>query len=73
MSSLDFKRQLQGYGLTTASILYGMPDHPSVLQTFVLEFWTRELEGPLHSVSVAHQSLIRPAELRMINSEFRLN
>ena len=89
MSSLDFTRQLQGYGLTTASILYGMPDHPSVLQTFVwqaydlaprfpalisfLEFWTRELEGPLHSVSVAHQSLIRPAELRMINSEFRLN
>ena len=33
----------------------------------------RELEGPLHSVSVAHQALIRPAELRMINSEFRLN
>ena len=35
MISPDFKRQLQGYGLTTASILYGMPDHPSVLQTFV--------------------------------------
>jgi uncharacterized protein Usg len=89
MIALDFKRQLQGYGLTTASILYGMPDHPSVLQTFVwqaydlaprfpalirfLEFWMRELDGPLHSVSVAHQPLIRPAEVRTINGEFRLH
>jgi uncharacterized protein Usg len=88
-TSLDFKRQLEGYGLTTASIFYGMPDHPSVLQTFVwqaydvaprfpaltrfLEFWKRELEGPLHSVYVAHQTLIRPTELRLINSEFRLH
>src|ERR1700726_1638599 len=35
MISEDFKRQLQGYGLTTAPILYRMPDHPSFLQTFV--------------------------------------
>ena len=89
MTSPDFKRQLEGYGLTTASICYGMPDHPSVLQTFVwqaydiaprfpaltrfLEFWKRELEGPLHSVSVAHQPLLRPTEVRTINSEFRLH
>ena len=89
MSSLDFKRQLQGYGLTTANILYGMPDHPSVLQTFIwqaydlapripaltrfLEFWKLELECPLHSVSIAHQALIRPAEVRMIGCEFRLH
>src|SRR5581483_11256022 len=89
MVPLDFKRQLEGYGLTTASILYGMPDHPSVLQTYVwqaydlaprfpalirfLEFWKRELEGPLHSVSVAHQPLIRPAEIRTVNSELRLH
>ena len=87
--SSDFKRQLEGYGLTTASIFYGMPDHPSVLQTFVwqaydlaprfpaltrfLEFWKRELDGPLHSVAVVHQPLIRPTELRMINSEFGLH
>jgi uncharacterized protein Usg len=89
MMSLDFKRQLEGYGLTTASILYRMPDHPSVLQTYVwqaydlaprfpalvrfLEFWKRELEGPLHSVSVAHQLLIQPAEVRTISSELRLH
>ena len=33
--SQDFKRQLQGYGLTTAQILYRLPDHPSLLQTYV--------------------------------------
>jgi uncharacterized protein Usg len=88
MVSEDFIRQLEGYGLTTASILYGIPDHPRVLQTFVwqqydlapnfpvltkfLEFWRRELEGPLHSVQVAHARLIRPAEFRAVNGELTL-
>ena len=35
LASGDFKRQLQGYGLTTAQILYRLPDHPSLLQTYV--------------------------------------
>ena len=89
MVSEDFIRQLQGYGLTTAKILYGMPDHPRVLQTFVwqqydlaprfpvlkqfLEFWRRELEGPLHSVEVAHAGLIRPAEFWAVNGELSLH
>ena len=89
MVSEDFIRQLQGYGLTTAKILYGMPDHPRVLQTFVwqqydlaprfpiltqfLAFWQRELEGPLHSVEVAHAKLIRPAEFRAVNGELTLH
>ncbi len=89
MVSRDFLRQLAGYGLTTAEILYRLPDHPNLLQTYVwqeydvapkfpvlkdfLEFWRRELEGPLLSVRVAHQGLIRPAEIRAIGSEFRLN
>lgn len=89
MVSQDFIRQLQGYGLTTARILYGMPDHPRVLQTFIwqhydlaprfpilsefLQFWQRELEGPLHSVEVAHAALIRPAEFRAVNGELCLH
>jgi uncharacterized protein Usg len=89
MVPVEFKLQLDGYGLTTANILYGIPDHPSVLQTFVwqaydlaprfpglkrfLEFWQRELDGPLHSVTVAHRRLIGPAEVRLIGSEFRLH
>lgn len=83
MVSADFVRQIEGYGLTTAKILYRFPDHPSVLQSFVwqyydlapkfpglrkfLEFWRRELEGPLHSVVVAHSGLIKPAEFRAVN------
>lgn len=89
MVSKDFVRQLEGYGLTTATILYGFPDHPKLLQTFVwqeydlaprfpvlikfLDFWRRELEGRLHSVTVAHSRLIKPAELRAVGTEFRLH
>lgn len=89
MVSEDFKRQLEGYGLTTAHILYRLPDHRQLLQTFVwqeydlwpefpalgrfLEFWRRELDGPLHSVTVAHARLIKPSEWRHVGAEFRLH
>jgi uncharacterized protein Usg len=78
MVSQDFRRQLEGYGLTTANILYQRPDHPWLLQTYVwqdydlcpifphlnkfLNFWLEKLEGPLHSVTVAHARLIKPAK-----------
>ncbi len=87
--SRDFRRQLDGYGLTTANILYRRPDHPWLLQTYVwqdydlcpkfpelnkfLNFWLEKLEGPLHSVTVAHARLIKPAEIRAIGGEFRLH
>ena len=61
MVSNDFRRQLDGYGLTTAQILYRLPDHPSLLQTYVwqdydlcpkfpalnkfLGFWLEKLRG----------------------------
>jgi uncharacterized protein Usg len=89
MATADFKRQLEGYGLTTANILYRLPDHPTMLQTFIwqhydlapafpelhrfLDFWRREIEGPLHSVTVAHQRMISPAECRMVTAELRLH
>jgi uncharacterized protein Usg len=89
MGSKDFRRQLSGYGLTTAQILYHRPDHPWLLQTYVwqeydlwpqfpqlqafLSFWQRSLVGALHSVTVAHRRLIKPAELRIIDGEFKLN
>ena len=31
----DFRAKLTGFSLTTAEILYRMPDHPSLLQTYV--------------------------------------
>ena len=83
MAQTTFAKQLEGYGLTTAHILYRLPDHPGLLQTYVwqdydlapsfpelndfLAFWRRELEGPLHSVTVAHQQLIRPAEFKAVD------
>jgi uncharacterized protein Usg len=86
--SPEFKKQLAGYGLTTAEILYRMPDHPALLQSYIwqdydlcpdfpvlkkfLDFWTRTLEGPLFKVTVGHSRLIRPAEIRALG-EFRLH
>ena len=32
-----------------------------------LSFWLETLEGPLHSVTVAHARLIKPAEIRAID------
>ena len=87
--SEDFRKQMLGYGLTTAQILYRMPDHPSLLQTYIwqnydmfpkfpalkdfLAFWQEKLDGPLHSVTVAHSKLITPAELRAVDGVFRLD
>ena len=89
MNTGEFRKQLLGFGLTTANILYRMPDHPAVLQSYVwqaydlaplfpelhkfLEFWSRELEGPLHSVQVAHRRVIAAREVRTITAEFRLH
>ena len=85
----SFIAQLNNYRLTTAEILYRRPDHPWLLQTYIwqnydlfpkfpelrrfLDFWVEKLEGPLHSVVVAHSRLIKPAELRAIGGEFKLH
>jgi uncharacterized protein Usg len=89
MLSEDFRRRLEGYGLTTAHILYRRPDHPWLLQSFVwqdydqcpdfpvlqrfLTFWRRSIEGGLHSVTVAHAGLIQPADIRAVAGEYFLN
>jgi uncharacterized protein Usg len=85
----DLAAQLEGYSLTTAEILYRMPDHPSLLQTYVwqdydlhpvfpklkgfLDFWSSNLEGKLFRIRVAHSRLIRPSELRMVDGQLLLN
>jgi uncharacterized protein Usg len=89
MVSKDFVRQVEGYGLTTAHIYYRRPDHRWLLQSYIwqdydlcphfpglqkfLVFWQSQLEGPLHSVMVAHSQLIQPAELRAVDGVFRLH
>ncbi len=85
MSNLQL--QLQGYRLTTAEILYHLPDHPHVLQSYLwqhldiapafpvlrrfLDFWSHNLDGKLHSVKVAHAGLLGAGNLR--HAEVSLN
>lgn len=85
----DFSKQINGYSLTTAEILYRMPDHPAFLQTYVwqdydvhprfpklaafLDFWTRNLDGKLFSITVAHRLLLQPRELRYLAGALHLN
>ncbi|HVB68732.1 MAG TPA: Usg family protein [Acetobacteraceae bacterium] len=72
--------QLKDYRLTTAEILYRMPDHPGLLQSYIwqeldlapefpvlrrfLAFWQRELDGPVHSVRVAAAAPLRRTAFR---------
>ncbi len=81
--------QLQGYRLSTAEILYHMPDHPALLQTFLwqqmdlapqfpelhrfLKFWEDSLDGRLHSVRVMNARLVKPAEFRAVDGVFTLH
>lgn len=81
--------QLQGYRLTTAEILYHLPDHPHVLQTFVwqtldlppkyprlsrfLTFWRRDIDGLLHSVRIVSAGGLAAGRTRHAGAEFRLH
>jgi len=83
MARSDFLMQLEGYGLSTVEVHYYLPDHPKLIQLFAfqqydlaprfptlttfLDYWSREIEGPLHSVRVAHQHLIGPSEWRAVD------
>jgi uncharacterized protein Usg len=81
--------QLKGYSLTTAEILYRMPDHPGLLQSFLwqdydmaprfpkleafLAFWRCHIEGPLFRVKVMNRKLISPAEFHFVDGQLTLH
>lgn len=85
----ELELMLRGYGLTTARILYRMPDHQGLLQTFVwqhydlapkfpelyrfIDFWREKIEGPLHSVAYSHKLLVSPGEWRKVDGELVLH
>jgi uncharacterized protein Usg len=87
MSSLAC--QLDGYRLTTAEIIYRLPDHPSLLQSYIwqeydlaprfpvlhrfLDFWNRNIEGRLHEVRVASAKLVLPSDMRFNAHLFTLH
>ncbi len=85
----DFGKQLQDYRLTTAEIIYHLPDHPSLLQSYIwqeldiaprfpilhkfLHFWETKLEGRLYMVQVANVAVIKPSDFRHFGGEFVLH
>ena len=85
----DFSVQLTGRRLTTAEVLYYMPAHPILLQSFLwqtldqapdfprihrfLDFWRREIDAVIHSVTVSGAGLITPARIRLVDHWGELN
>jgi uncharacterized protein Usg len=79
----------RGYQLTTAEIIYHLPDHPAMLQSYIwqeydlpprfpillkfLEFWRSNLDGALHSVRVGSIPLVSRRETQYANFEFQLH
>lgn len=79
MQSEEFERRLNGWRITTAEVLYYMPDHPSLLQSFVwqtldlapkyprihrfLNFWKAEIDAIIHSVRLATGESLGPAPI----------
>ncbi len=74
----EMEQMLKGYRLTTAEILYHLPDHPDLLQSYLwqeydlapkfpilgkfLNFWKLNLDGKLHSVRVGSCQLFTARE-----------
>ena len=85
----DLAQQLAGKRLTTAEILFYMPERPVLLQSFVwqtldlapefprmhrfLDFWRREIDAVIHSVSISCHGLVSPARVRNVQDILRLN
>ena len=85
----DFEAQLRGKRLTTAEVLYFMPDHPDLLQSFLwqtldeapdfpriqrfLEFWRREIAAVIHSVEISAAQEVTPGRVRPARWEGKLH
>ena len=84
-----FLHQIEGFSLTTAEILYRLPDHPKLLQSYIwqdydlaprfpkltdfLDFWAANLDGALYSHSRGASSADSPAEFSFVEGELRLH
>lgn len=71
---------LQDYRLTTAEVLYQIPEYPDLLQSYLwqsldrvpdfpklndfLSDWEKGLDGKLHSVRIGYVGIIQPEEWR---------
>lgn len=80
----ELRLRLDGWRLATAEVLYYMPDHPALLQSFVwqtldlapdyprihrfLNFWKREIDAVIHSVRLATGETLAPPKLNTANA-----
>lgn len=80
METDEFSLRLKGWRLATAEVLYYMPDHPSLLQSFMwqtldlapayprihqfLDHWRREIDAVIHSVHLASGETLAPARVQ---------
>ena len=85
----DATASIREYRLTTAEIIYRMPDHPDLLQSFIwqkldlapdfpelrrfLEFWSSNIEGKLHSVKVGQARPAARGRFRYVSASLRLH
>jgi uncharacterized protein Usg len=79
----------KGWQLVTAQILYRLPDHPRLLQSFItqiidlppqfpslrkfLQFWETNLDGPIHSVEIASRELFGASEFQKVDGVWTLH
>ncbi|MBS0386330.1 MAG: Usg family protein [Proteobacteria bacterium] len=80
MQNEELALRLRGWRLATAEVLYYLPDHPSLLQSFTwqtldlapayprihrfLDFWRREIDAVIHSVQLATGETLAPAKMQ---------
>lgn len=80
MQHNEMELRLSGWRLATAEVLYYLPDHPSLLQSFLwqtldlaptyprihrfLDFWKREIDAVIHSVRLATGETLAPPKLQ---------
>lgn len=85
----ELERQLNDYRLTTAEILYRLPDHPKLLQTYVwqdldlapkfpvlrrfLDWWDSNLEGRLFQVRVGAVTVLTDNKWRHALAEYAVH
>jgi len=83
------KQELRDYRLTTAEIIYRLPDQPDLLQSFIwqkldvapdfpelrrfLEFWSRNIEGKLHSVRIGQARPSVRSRFHVVDAGYRLH
>lgn len=85
----DFEDAWDGYRLVTAEILYHLPDHPLILQTYIwqefdkpntypnlqdfLQFWLKEIDGKLHEVKVCVGGPLMPSSVSAPTTVFAMH